>query len=130
MGGGVALPADEALQRLRKAVEGLTYPSESDEPFDVLVWDGATGKTVRDVVAERVGRGRKVTAVSVEAFFGQLDGADEAPRYRELRAALEKSMKELSTFRVGDGEVRVDVYVVGRLSDGHVAGVHSVSVET
>ena len=112
---GVALGEVEALQNLRKAIEGLTYPSESDEPFDVVVWDGPAGKAVGDVVRERVGAGRKVRPVSVEDFFKQLEGAEEAARYRALRESLSKSLwkvlwvdSEETAAQSGDAENALD----------------------
>lgn len=119
---------DQTVDALRKAVDGLTYPSESDEPFDVFEWD-ATG-TALEQVAAHAGKGRQIENVPVETFFAQLDQADEAPRYRELQRLLSTSLNSFAIFRAGAGEVRVDVYLIGKLNDGHWAGVHTVSVET
>src|SRR4051812_4480692 len=65
------------LQDLRKASAGLTYPSESDSPFDAFWWPAAgkgaaQGQTARDQVAARAKPGAKVEAVPVERFFGDL----------------------------------------------------------
>ena len=119
---------DQMLDTLRKAVDGLTYPSESDEPFDVFEWD-ATG-TAREQVAAHAGKGRQIENVPVENFFAQLDQADEAPRYRELQRLLSTWLNSFAIFRAGAGEVRVDIYLIGKLNDGRWAGVHTVSVET
>lgn len=120
--------SDPTLNALRKAVDGLTYPSESDEPFDVFVWD-ATG-TAREQVAAHAGKGRQIEEVAVESFFAQLDQADDAPRYRQLQKMLSHSMKSIAIFRAGAGEVRVDVYLIGKMNDSRWAGVHTLSVET
>lgn len=119
---------DAILETLRNAVKGLTYPSESDEPFDVFVWQ-ADG-TARDQVAAHAAKGRCIEQVPVESFFAQLDDADDAPRYRQLQRLLISWLKELSIFRVGSGEVRVDVYLLGEMQTGQWAGLHTVSVET
>ena len=115
---------------MAKAVAGLTYPSESDEPFDVVCWENPEGRTVADVLAARIGTRRKIRVVPVEEFFGQLEASEDAPRYRALRRTIETLLKDVAAFRVGEGEVRVDVYVIGRMGEKWVAGVHSVSVET
>jgi len=121
----------DPLGGLKEAIEGLTYPSESDEPFDVVRWVGVEGDDVGAVLRAKVGKGRTVREVPVDVFFGQLEEADEVLRYRALRATLESIAKGVRAFRVGEGEVRVDVYVLGMIPlDKSVVGVHSVSVET
>jgi hypothetical protein len=118
----------DPLEPLRRAVDGLTYPSESDEPFDVFRWD-ATG-AARDQVAAHAGKGRKIEAVPVDAFFGQLDDADDADRFRALRRVLESAVKDLQIFRARGGDAEVDVFLIGQLPSGNWAGLHTVSVET
>jgi hypothetical protein len=125
----VRIMAKDVMQSLREAVEGLTYPSESDEPFEVFQWGPAKG-AARDQVAAHGGNGRKIVEVPVETFFKQLDEADEAARYRRLQQVLQSNLKDLHIFRMGDGEVRVDVYLIGQLRSGEWAGLHTVSVET
>lgn len=119
---------DETLNVLRQLTDGLTYPSDSDEPFDVFVWD-ANG-TARDQVAAHAGQDRKLEEVPVETFFAALDEADDAPRYRQLQRVLMSSLKPFTILRAGAGEVRVDVYLLGKVDSGQWGGVHTVSVET
>lgn len=118
----------DPLEPLRQAIDGLTYPSESDEPFDVFRWD-ATG-AARDQVAAHAGNGRKIEAVPVDAFFSQLDDADDAERFRALRRVLESTLKDLQIFRAPGADAEVDVFLVGRLPSGNWAGLHTRSVET
>jgi hypothetical protein len=121
----------DPLDMLRAAVKGLTYPSESDEPFDVMRWENPKGADIPTVLAANVGKGRAIREVSVDEFFGQLEDADETLRYRALRATLESMASGVRPFRVGEGDVRVDVYVLGQCKiDKLIVGVHSVSVET
>jgi hypothetical protein len=121
--------AEDELTALRAAVEGLTYPSESDEPFDVFHRPAGRGAARSQIVAHG-NTARKVVEVPVDLFFGQLEASEDAGRYRELRRVLESALTSLKAFRVGDGEVRVDVYLIGKLRGGAWAGVHTVSVET
>lgn len=119
---------DKIVARLKQAVDGLTYPSESDEPFDVVVWIGPG--SARDQIIAHAAKGRSIDEVPVETFFAQLDDADEAPRYRQLQQLLIADLQNFSIFRVGAGEVRVDIYLLGRTQDGSWAGLHTISVET
>jgi hypothetical protein len=122
---------DDAMKKLKAAVQGLTYPSESDEPFDVVRWENPQGLDPARVLEAKVGKGRNVRAVSPDEFFGALRDADDAERYAALRKVLELVVQQLKVFRVGEGEVTVDVYVVGLAkADRSVVGVHTVSVET
>jgi hypothetical protein len=118
----------QILGELQKAVEGLTYPSDSDEPFDVFSWD--VKGTALEQVAAHAGKDRKIEQVQTETFFSQLDDSDDAGRYRQLQKLLTASLGPMTIARVGTGEVRVDVYLVGKLATGEWAGLHTVSVET
>lgn len=119
---------DKIVARLKQAVNGLTYPSESDEPFDVFVWNGPG--TASDQVAAHAERGRSIEEMPVETFFAQLDDADEAPRYRQLQQLLIADLQIFSIFRVGAGEVRVGIYLLGKTQSGSWVGMYTVSVET
>ena|SRR5579859_2205615 len=121
----------DGVASLREAVEGLTYPSESDEPFDVVEWEAAEGVDLLALVEGHDGNGRKVEEVLVDDFFVALEEAEDAEQYQVLRGALESVVAELKVFRVGEGEVRVDVYLIGVVKGGRsIVGVHTVSVET
>jgi len=122
------MPADD-LAEIRKAADGLQYPSESDAPFDVFRWPGTSG-TARDVVGAHGGTGRKIEEVAIDAFFAELIESDDGARYKQLCRALESNLKELKIFRVGVGEPKVEVYLVGRTRIGELAGLHTTSVET
>jgi hypothetical protein len=118
------------IEQLKKAVEGLTYPSESDEPFDVFFWDAKGSASAKDQVVVHAGKGRGIEEVPVEKFFADLKDSEDADRFEKLRHVLESQLAGLKVFRVGTGEVRVDVYLIGKTRSGEWAGLHTVSVET
>ena len=66
----------------------------------------------------------------VDQFFGELRDADDALRFDELRRVLDLHLQGLSVFRVGLGEVQVDVYLIGKTGTDDWAGLHTVSTET
>lgn len=115
---------------LKAATAGLTYPSESDESFDVFCWETARPTSAREQIVAREKPGRVIQEQDVNDFFGALDDADERDRYRALRRAIESQLSGVQVFRVGVGEPRVDVYLIGRTRYGDWAGLHTVSVET
>ena len=120
----------DELRELKKAIAGLTYPSESDEPFDAFGWDGKGPATPREKLAAQIGGNRTIEEVPFEAFFTQLQDSDDAARYLQLQRTLKSQLVDPGAFRVGTGQIRVDVYLLGRTRSGHWAGVHTVSVET
>ncbi|HZL35906.1 MAG TPA: nuclease A inhibitor family protein [Tepidisphaeraceae bacterium] len=127
--------AQPPLDALRRASEGLRYPSESDEPFDVFCWpaQGAAAGSASNAIAAHVapdGARRAIENVPVDQFFGDLNESDDAQRFRELRQTLQFMLKGLEVFRVGAGEVRVDVYLIGKADSGDWTGLHTVSIET
>ncbi len=122
---------DDVIAKLKAAVEGLTYPSESDEPFDVVRWENINGLPIESLVARHAAKDRKIKQVAVEDFFAALKDSDDAGRYESLRKVLASVTREVTVFRVGEGEVRVDAYVLGSsTADRSIVGVHTVSVET
>ena len=121
----------DPIEALKRTVQDLTYPSESDEPFDVIAWVDPGTADVARVVEERVRKNRKIRKVPVEEFFAALREADDAERYNALRQTLESLIKQLQIFRIGQGEVRVDVYLLGLEKGGaRIIGLHTISVET
>ncbi|HWE97293.1 MAG TPA: nuclease A inhibitor family protein [Tepidisphaeraceae bacterium] len=120
-------PQDELLEVLRKATDGLLYPSESDEPFEPFRWKRTADDPAKEVAAP-ARAGETVREQSVADFFGALEDSDDAARFAGLRRALESKLAGLRVFRVGD--IEVGVYLIGRTPDGDWAGLHTTSVET
>src|SRR4051794_39879390 len=91
------------LQALAHASEGLTYPSESDAPFEPFRWPGARpGESAPEAVVAHGKRGAKIEEVSPADFFAELDSTDEAERYRQLRRVLESRLSDLKVIRAGE----------------------------
>jgi hypothetical protein len=120
----------DEMQEIRKACEGLEYPSESDTPFEVIHWPAAGAATAQAQVAAHNRPGRKIEELTPDDFFAELFESDDGDRYRHLRATLEAHVKDLKIFRVGSGEVRVDIYLLGQSASGDWIGLHTSSVET
>lgn len=115
--------ADE-LDALRKASEGLLYPSESDEPFDVFTWP--TGSSAKDVLASK--HEGKVDEASFDEFFAELADSEDAGRFAKLKEVITATLRDVRVFRVG--ATNVDIYIVGKSASGHLSGLHTTSIET
>src|SRR5262245_60236606 len=104
---------DKVLAALKRAAGDLLYPSETDEPFEPLV-----GKEAPNTAAEaRKLAGQPKSAdyeeVSLDEFFGDLM---EEKEFRDLRAALEKTLSDVKVYRFGSN--KVTYAIVGKASDG------------
>jgi histidine triad (HIT) family protein len=124
--------SQDELKIIERASAGLAYPSESDAPFELFQWPAQGAGSAREVVTARGGggAGRKIEELTVDGFFAELVASDEGERYRQLRRALGSVLQELKIFRIGAGEVKVDIYLIGRTRSGDWAGLHTTSVET
>jgi hypothetical protein len=133
------VPTSQTAGALQQAAEGLTYPSETDAPWQAFAWPDAKGEPTAAEVKKR-GRHRANTSVeeqSVDEFFAPLVreqdwfGEEEkaiAAQYRALLGAVQKALKGPKVFRVG--RRKQAVYVVGAAAEGGWAGLKTAAVET
>jgi Nuclease A inhibitor-like protein len=125
-------------QALHAAVQGLSYRSETNRPFEVFVWpeDGPlTPETLRKLGGHPADA--EVTERPLEDFFKILTTeenwheAAEKETVRQYRALLElirTHLMEPKVYRVGETEVTI--YIVGRTPAGNWAGLKTWAVET
>jgi len=113
-------------QRLAAAIAGLTYLSESDEPFEVFRWP-STG-TARFAVQTNA-ESTAISEQSVAKFFDELADDPQSDRFKGLRDLLTANLEGVCVFRVHRGS-ELDVYVIGKASAGEWVGVKTTSVET
>ena len=117
----------DILQQLRDAVSGLTYPSESDEPFEVLKF-GASFASAKAAV-ESVAPANAIAEVPMGKFFDDLADDPQIGRFRSLQKLIGENLADATVFRVDRGS-EIDVYLLGRVPVGEWAGVKTMSVET
>jgi hypothetical protein len=124
---------------LKKASEGLLYPSETDAPFEAFEWPGEQGKPDKARVLELAGlpAGTPVKVKGLDAFFkdaaAEEDWHDEqeqaqAERFRQLVGTLKETLADTKVFQLGRGTEK-DAYIVGRTDTGW-AGLKTKVVET
>jgi len=129
---------DEITKELREATDDLLWMSESDYPFEVVVWEGVTTITEK-LLRERAGAPEEapVETKSMEEFFRVAAGdqvwhsAQEqatARRYRRLVEVIEKHLAEVRVYRIG--EINLVVLIVGRSRRGTLLGLQTRVVET
>jgi hypothetical protein len=122
--------ADDMLQQLKTATDGLEYPSESDAPFDAFLWPAKGAMNALALITARAHAGQKIEQVPVDSFFADLSDSDDGARFAQLRRLLQSRLNDLHIFRVGAGETTVHIYLIGKTLAGEWAGLHTTSIET
>lgn len=110
------------MERLSQAATGLLFMSESDHPFELVQWDGATepsAEFIRSVAG--AAKDCPVQELEVEQFLN-------SGRYQRLLLALQRELSDLRAYKVG--RINMPVYVVGRSREGSWLGVATRVVET
>ena len=127
------------VDALKRASRDLLFPSESEYPFEPVVWKGK-GEDLdpKALVREAGGKARTpVKEVDLDRFFRDVvlekewQDAEEkrdVARFRKLVATLKEHLRDIKVFRVG--KIQVDVYIVGRTESGDWAGLKTTMVET
>jgi Nuclease A inhibitor-like protein len=132
------VPTAAAIAALAEAAAGLTYQSETDAPFEPVVWRKADGRLTKGKLRKRVGKAAgPVREVPLDEFFADLTAGQTwhgereqaaADRYRNLLDVVRTRLADVRVFKVGGP--RVDVYVVGTTDEGDWAGLKTTAVET
>jgi len=134
-----ALEQRGSTQALRKAVAGLLYRSESDEPLEVVCWPGNGSPLETGTLLGLIHKplNAPVNTISLEDFFRDLttekDWYNEKElaimrRFRKLERLLRTRLSEIRVFRVGT--VQVGIFIIGVTPEGNWLGVRTTSIET
>jgi hypothetical protein len=135
----MAVPSPQAA--LKRAVKGLTYESESDEPFEVLVWpQKQVGDDLSEArIAELHGAGTDspVEHLSLERFFAPLlehqewhrkQEAAVVERYQKLLDTIKAHLQDTRVYQVGS--IEKGIYIVGKSTTGDWLGIKTSAVES
>lgn len=129
----------DVVAALRTATDGLLYTSESDEPFEVVVFDNRNQPLQLPAVCHLVAKEPScpVKQITLEEFFLPLTQEEDwhgdtekedVRRYQELRKVIEKHLADPQVYRIG--ETQVDLLVIGRNKDKDWIGVRTKAIET
>jgi Nuclease A inhibitor-like protein len=128
----------EIIEELKQLTAGLLWMSESDYPFETVLWEGLpeiSPQFLRSLSGEA--EDAPVEIVSVDEFFRVAmseeswrteESRQEAKKYRRLVQTLKDNLDELKVYRVG--KINIPVYIVGRDKLGNWLGISSRVVET
>jgi histidine triad (HIT) family protein len=116
------------MDALAKAVKGLLYISESEAPLEPFIWDD--GELTEERIIELAGaeEGTSVETTTLASFFRTVSKEDK-PKFDALAKVLKEQLSNVKVYKIGD-EAEKQVYVVGKTSDGKLAGIKTIVVET
>jgi histidine triad (HIT) family protein len=118
-----------AVGALRKAAQGLTFPSESEAKLEPFLWEGGGDMTpARLLQLAGAPADTPVEEVSLEDFFRVVPQEDR-PNFDRLAKVLRQQLSGVKVYKVG-GEAEKQAYIVGKTPDGHWAGLKTTVVET
>jgi hypothetical protein len=123
----------EIVDRLKQATLDLLWVSESDYPFQIVVWsdkeiNSKLFPTYSDEDIKFISLDHFFApALKVEDWYG-LEELATVDRYKLLLQTIESNLTEIQVFRLG--AIEVDVYIVGKTPDGDVIGLKTTIVET
>lgn len=136
-------PASENIlftEQLNPLLTDLLYPSESDEPLEPVTCylsqdTPLTASQIKDwqmlppsVFVEEMPEAYFWEPVTTDQDWYGDEEKSRTTKFQALKAFLEKTLTVRQVFRVGD--VEIDVYVLGRLTDGSRAGIKTKLVQT
>ncbi|NET17568.1 MAG: nuclease, partial [Okeania sp. SIO1H6] len=122
----------EIFEQLDELVKDLLWMSESDYPFEVFIWEFGEGISLNNEIVLKITKHSLETTVKViefEVFFRLVirekdwHNAEEyevVRKYQKLVSMMKQYLSDLKVYKVG--EVRKDVYIVGKTNTGDYAG--------
>lgn len=121
--------ANPILKELKDAAKGLLFPSETDAPIEVFAWPGVAGSPDETTLRAnaKVGKGAPIERVTLADLAKTLP-EESRSEFFPLFAILTRQLSDTVVFKVG--EITIDVYVIGRTTDGQFAGIKTKIVET
>lgn len=129
---------NDLIENIKKAVENLTFMSETDAEIQPFAGTFAAGVTKEEILRQtRHSADETVQERNFAEFFENLTktqdwfGEEEtaaAEKFVILKNLLEKNLKDLKVFKIG--RIEKEIYFVGLDSEGKLVGAKTVAVET
>lgn len=131
-------PEELLTEKIKKAVEGLYYISETDA--EIFPYSGGkTGEVSAETILSqtKTSNNPNVEERDFSQFFERLTklqdwfGDEEkniAQRFAELKHLLEENLRDIKVFKIGS--IELDIYVVGLDKENNLAGIKTKAVET
>lgn len=128
----------DALARIAKAAKGLLFVSEADYPLEPFVWkDGVPFAPAALYTLTTLPASAPITPVDFKAFFAPMVELHDDPtpeararvkQFRALVRVLHQTLHDPAVYKLGT--IEMPTFIVGRLTNGTIAGLRTTVVET
>lgn len=125
---------------LKQASDGLLFMSESEYPFEVFLWDAPEQKDITpEFILQKIGLplDTPVGVVELDSFFEVAIAEQDwhssedkmtVKKYQNIVKVLKENLYDIKVMRFGT--INIDVYIIGKTPDSHLAGLSTKVVET
>lgn len=130
---------DEFLRELNKKIDGLYFPSESDFPFETVVWENLSSDLFNtEKWLEHVGlpANSPLENMSIDYLFRNLSveqawhddvQKEQVATFKALQEFLQANLAELTVYRVG--RIEITIFIIGKFGND-VIGLKTQAIET
>ena len=131
-------PGESTGGQLSQLVAGLHYVSESDAPLSPVSYDAPAGELTNESLLKVLGQpaDTKVETQELTYFLrnhtadqGVLNDVDLANQFKALQMYMKQELEDTKVYRLGTGP-QVQVFALGKTSEGKLAGFKTVLTET
>ena len=131
------LSSDRLLERLETACLGLVWMSESDYPWQVVVWQDTNNLNRLLLQHCDYNFNTKIETKTLESFLEPAiieqkwhTDVEKASiqRYQILKNLLQKNLQDIRVYLIG--KVELDVYILGKSDDNRIIGLSTKIIET
>ncbi|MDZ8024662.1 MAG: nuclease A inhibitor family protein [Nostoc sp. DcaGUA01] len=130
---------NEITEILKQSSADLLMMSESDYPFEVVLWTGPVDSLTTQKLLQLTNHPQdsQVEEVGLDYFFRncayEQEWHDEqqkqnAKKFQILVQTLKNNLNEIKVYRIGT--INIDVYILGKTSSGDLVGLATKVVET
>lgn len=131
---------NEIIAKLQQAADNLLMLSESEYPFEVFYWTGESQESLTNQkLLQLTGHPPETSIETVELDYFFRNCAQEkawhdeaqkenVSKFQLLVKTIKENLTNIQVYRLGT--INIDVYVVGAIPSGDLAGISTKLVET
>ncbi|UTA70276.1 nuclease A inhibitor family protein [Emticicia sp. 21SJ11W-3] len=135
-----ALARKSVVDMLKECVEGLLYPSESDERLKVIDWQADHQAPFNTILFRKyigLPATERVETMPWEKFFDVVlnkqdwwtdNEIERAEKFATIKKIMEENLTELEYLRAG--RVEIEAYLIGKDADGKWKGLKTLIIES
>jgi hypothetical protein len=130
----------ELLEVLKSLTEDLRFSSESEYPFEILLWELKTQNISAENIHQylnNIEANTLIETLSVERILRSMSRSrpyysggrrEKANRFKQIISFFDTQVADAKAFKIG--KIERAVYIIGLVANDYVIGLKSTSVET